>query len=68
MAASSPLDDAYGIAGAEPPAAADAIDFLNRPHAYSNEKARRELGFVPNVSFEEGMSRVHAWLEREGML
>lgn len=62
------IEKTFALMGAEPPVTADAISFLNRPHAYSNDKARRELGMVPRVSFEDGMSRVHEWLEREDML
>ncbi|MFD2174736.1 NAD-dependent epimerase/dehydratase family protein [Rhodobacter lacus] len=31
----------------------------------SNDKARRELGWVPEVDIEEGMRRLVAWLDRE---
>ncbi|MFP4597424.1 MAG: NAD-dependent epimerase/dehydratase family protein [Persicimonas sp.] len=58
----------FRAAGKEPPATPDALKFLNRPHSYSNQKARQVLGFAPRVSFEEGMRRTHEWLEREGLL
>lgn len=44
----------------EPPARADAVSFLMRPHAYSIEKARRVLGWSPRVDVEEGMRRIAA--------
>ena len=34
----------------------------------SIDKARRGLGYVPAVSFEDGMRRCEAWLRREGYL
>jgi nucleoside-diphosphate-sugar epimerase len=52
------------LVGREAPAAPSAIDYLMRPHAYSNAKARRDLGFVPAVDFSEGMRRVAGWLAR----
>jgi nucleoside-diphosphate-sugar epimerase len=41
---------------------ADALRFLTRPHPYSIEKARRELGYSPRVSLDEGMGALSAWL------
>jgi len=54
--------------GREPPATAEAIRFLTRHGTYSIAKARRELGYEPRVSLEEGMRRVEAWLRAEGYL
>jgi nucleoside-diphosphate-sugar epimerase len=51
--------------GRESPAAPSAVDYLMRPHAYSIEKAKRELGYRPSVSLPEGMRRVREWLARE---
>jgi nucleoside-diphosphate-sugar epimerase len=48
--------------GRESPAAPSAIDYLMRPHAYSIEKARRDLGYAPAIGFAEGMARVKEWL------
>jgi nucleoside-diphosphate-sugar epimerase len=50
------------LVGLEAPAAPSAVDYLTRPHAYSTEKARRDLGHVPAVDYNEGMRRVTAWL------
>ena len=58
------VQKAAELVGREAPAAPSAVDYLMRPHAYSIEKARRELGFVPAVGFDEGLSRVRAWLAR----
>jgi nucleoside-diphosphate-sugar epimerase len=40
----------------------DSLRFLGRPYAYSIEKARRVLGYVPRVSLDEGMADLEAWL------
>jgi nucleoside-diphosphate-sugar epimerase len=58
---------AYLAVGREPPARAQALNYLIRPGAYSIDKARRLLGFAPKVNLDEGMRRVEAWLRREGM-
>lgn len=34
--------------------------------AYSREKAKRLLGWEPQISIEEGVARVAAWIDREG--
>lgn len=52
----------YSLLGREPPAAPSTVDYLMRPFPYSIEKARRELGYVPAVSLNEGMNRVRVWL------
>ncbi|MGH3803159.1 MAG: hypothetical protein ACRDTD_24125, partial [Pseudonocardiaceae bacterium] len=41
---------------------------LNRPGAYSIDKARTILGYEPLVSFDEGMTRVEAWARAEGLI
>jgi nucleoside-diphosphate-sugar epimerase len=41
---------------------------LNRPGAYSIEKARTMLGYEPLVSFDEGMRRTEAWARSEGLI
>ncbi|QSE92466.1 NAD-dependent epimerase/dehydratase family protein [Rhodococcus pseudokoreensis] len=41
---------------------------LNRPGAYSIDKARTVLGYEPLVSFDEGMTRVEAWAREEGLI
>jgi nucleoside-diphosphate-sugar epimerase len=56
------------LLGREPPAAPSAVDYLMRPHAYSIQKAQRELGYVPAVDFGEGMHRVREWLSRRERL
>jgi nucleoside-diphosphate-sugar epimerase len=42
-----------------------AVYLLSRSQEYPIEKARREFGWVPAVSFEEGMRRTIEWLKGE---
>jgi nucleoside-diphosphate-sugar epimerase len=45
-----------------------AIDFVTRLHTYSIEKARRILGYEPQIGLEEGMSRTAEWLNNSSIL
>jgi nucleoside-diphosphate-sugar epimerase len=42
-----------------------AVYLLSRSQEYPAGRARREFGFSPAVSFEEGMARTIQWLKRE---
>src|SRR5262245_43848950 len=46
---------------------AGAMWLLNRPAAYSIEKAQKMLGYQPVVSIDEGMACVEHWLRSEGL-
>jgi nucleoside-diphosphate-sugar epimerase len=46
----------------------ESIDFLNRPHTCSIEKASRLLGYQPQVSLEEGMAKTTQWLRNHNFL
>ncbi len=52
----------YRLMGRKPPASAAGIHFLRRRGAYSIDKARRMLGYVPRITLEEGMRGVAAEL------
>ena len=43
-----------------------AVDFVNRRHAYSIEKAQRVLGYAPRIDLPEGMARTAAWWTQQG--
>lgn len=58
---------AFRLVGKEPPATPDAINFLTKPHGYSTEKIR-SVGHEPAIDIDEGMRRVEAWAEDEGLL
>jgi nucleoside-diphosphate-sugar epimerase len=42
----------------EQPLSADSVRYLMRPHAYSIERARRELGYEPRVDLDQGLERI----------
>jgi nucleoside-diphosphate-sugar epimerase len=46
----------------------ESIDFMNRPHTCSIEKASRLLGYEPQVSLDEGMAITARWLREKGFL
>ena len=45
-----------------------SIDYLAKRGGYSIEKARRVLGYEPEVGLEEGMRRCEEWLRAEGLV
>lgn len=46
----------------------DSLIFMQRKATYPNERARRLLGWEPQVSLEDGMRRTEEWFRREGLL
>ena len=46
--------------GGEPPLTRFLAEQLCTPHWYSMEPARRDFGYVPQVSIEEGLRRLKA--------
>ena len=55
--------------GAKPPKLTrEAVGFLTREARFSIEKARRELGYQPRFSLEEGMTLTEQWLREAGYL
>jgi nucleoside-diphosphate-sugar epimerase len=47
---------------------AASMRYLARPGGYSIEKARRLLGYEPQVDLDEGMRRTEAWLRDQRLL
>ncbi len=47
---------------------ATSMLYLARPGGYSIEKARRLLGYAPEVDLDEGMRRTEAWLHEQNLL
>jgi nucleoside-diphosphate-sugar epimerase len=43
-----------------------AVAFLSRKATFKIEKARRKLGYVPQISLEEGMRLTEVWLREKG--
>jgi nucleoside-diphosphate-sugar epimerase len=58
------LETAFRLFGAEnePPMTRFVAQQLATSHWYSIEGARRDLGYEPRVSFDEGMARLTAWV------
>jgi dihydroflavonol-4-reductase len=62
------LEKAFAPFGREAPLNRSRLAFFIHPKALSNEKARRELGFRPEVDFRTGMARAVAWYRQQGWL
>lgn len=54
--------------GVEPPLHRRRVAFFTKDRAFSNAKARRELGFRPRVDMREGIRRTARWYYDEGLL
>jgi nucleoside-diphosphate-sugar epimerase len=54
--------------GFEPTLTSAKIKFMGYNLDYGIEKAKRELGYAPNVGFDEGMRRAIDWLKASGEL
>lgn len=54
--------------GRRPALTRRTVDSLRSTNTFSNQKARRLLGWTPSVGFEEGMRRTARWLEAAGYL
>jgi nucleoside-diphosphate-sugar epimerase len=54
--------------GIEPPLHRRRVDFWTKSRAFSIDKARRLLGYAPQVGLEEGIARTAAWYREAGWL
>lgn len=54
--------------GKEPPLHIRRVRFFKNNRAFSLAKARRELGYAPQVDLEEGMRRTVDWYRQQGLL
>jgi nucleoside-diphosphate-sugar epimerase len=54
--------------GKQPKITRQAVGFLTKKACFSIKKARRELGYRPRLSLEEGMRMTEQWLLEEGHL
>jgi nucleoside-diphosphate-sugar epimerase len=54
--------------GIEPPLHRRRVEFWTKSRAFSIEKARAKLGYVPRVELEEGIARTAAWYREAGWL
>lgn len=54
--------------GIDPPLHRRRVAFFVNDRAFSNDKARRELGFRPRVDMREGIRRTARWYFEQGLL
>jgi len=54
--------------GLEPPLYRRRVDFFTKSRAFDISRARRELGYAPRVSLDEGIRRTLAWYREEGWI
>jgi len=52
----------------EPPLHRRRVDFWTKSRAFSIDKARRRLGYAPQVDVEQGIARTAAWYREAGWL
>jgi nucleoside-diphosphate-sugar epimerase len=67
-AAGAAMEGRARLRGTAPTFTSRAVTFVDRRGTVSIEKARRELGWEPRVSYEEGMGRTEEWLRSEGLI
>ncbi|HMQ29568.1 MAG TPA: NAD-dependent epimerase/dehydratase family protein [Chloroflexaceae bacterium] len=67
-AAAVALETIPGVPPARLPLTRSRIAFMTESRAYSGERARDELGFVPQVALSDGLARTVAWYRQEGLL
>jgi dihydroflavonol-4-reductase len=48
----------YGILGSQPPISRRTLDFYIKDNAYDISKARRDLGFAPEVDLRAGLQKI----------
>ena len=65
VAAGTVLEAVYGLLrlDAEPPMTRFLAHELATAHWFDLSAARRDLGYVPRVSINEGLQRLAAWLK-----
>ena len=54
--------------GVEPPIYRRRVDFFTKSRAFNISKAKRMLGYSPEVDLKEGIRRTAEWYRKEGLL
>jgi nucleoside-diphosphate-sugar epimerase len=62
------LEVGFKSLGKEPPISRRTLNFFTANASFDISKARRELGFDPQVKMDEGLRLTHNWLEKEAPL
>jgi nucleoside-diphosphate-sugar epimerase len=57
-----------GFQGERAPLTRSRVKFLTNSRVYSIDRARKELGYAPEVGLEEGMKLTAAWYQKHGYL
>ena len=54
--------------GVEPPIYRRRVEFFIKDRAFDISKAKRMLGYAPQIDLRTGIERTAAWYEEEGLL
>jgi nucleoside-diphosphate-sugar epimerase len=54
--------------GISPPIYRRRVDFFTKSRAFSIEKAKRVLGYLPRIDLRSGITQTVAWYQRQGLL
>lgn len=52
----------------EPPIYPRRVEFFYKDRAFNIDKAKRMLGYEPNVSLREGLERTASWYRKQGLI
>jgi nucleoside-diphosphate-sugar epimerase len=58
------LEAIFKLRGKQPPFSRRSLDFFRKDNAYDISKARRELGFQPEVELPDGIRQTALWLNK----
>lgn len=62
------LEFGLHLVGKYPPVTSKDVKFLSGNASFSNEKAKKELGWIPTVSIAQAMENIECWLRETGRL
>lgn len=67
-AASVVCDRVCRAIGVDPPLYPRRVEFFSKDRAFDISKARRMLGYEPEVDLDEGLARTAEWYRKQGLL
>jgi len=68
LMASSILERIFTILGRKPVVTRRNIQMTLQDRVYDVSKVKREVGFTPEVSMEEGIRKVIRWYKKKGIV